>query len=300
MDEFKRLPFATYDIAVYLLGGAVTLVLSLSALHVWVPNSSTLIPLYFDGDTVGVVVKGVFWLGASYLTGHIVAFISTYVVERFVHNTLGYPSQIWLELERAKGAKDADQGAMRPIWKKRLHEVQFNIVFVMTLICQLPMFPLLLIFYWIRPFGFYTPKIPVGLLAAVRDKFASLEIDLSIKDGSRWEKVVEHHVANKCPSAYSRMYNYLIIYGVLRMMCVIILGVAWLWLGTNVYNAVTFGLHFSFIGLLQYVVIFYAYGFSLMAFAKFNRRYFEESILGFLFADGIVTAARGGPRIRTP
>lgn len=75
MKELRQLPFATYDLAVYLPGGAVVLVIFLAVLDHWFPGNQFVPHLKFDKGTIGQIMKGVFWLAASYLSGHVSSFV---------------------------------------------------------------------------------------------------------------------------------------------------------------------------------------------------------------------------------
>lgn len=79
------------------------------------------------------------------------------------------------------------------------------------------------------------------------------------------------------------MYNYLVIYGALRLLAFILLCCAWWVMLTNTWIAVS-AEHavVSWIKVVAYVIISLLYVLSAMAFAKFNRRYFEESIYSIL------------------
>jgi hypothetical protein len=78
------------------------------------------------------------------------------------------------------------------------------------------------------------------------------------------------------------MYNYLVIYGALRSLALLILVYLWyillsdLWL--KAHSTFKFDLKTTIVFNLGSVI----YVLAVMAFAKFNRRYFEETILAFL------------------
>ena len=136
----------------------------------------------------------------------------------------------------------------------------------------------------------------------LKKKFEILDTGIEIRQGSRWDKILEHHVANRCPSAYSRMYNYLIIYGALRLISLIMLMILWIFIFNDLIikiECLKLGYFFQCLSLkisLQYLIICSVYIMALMAFSKFNRRYFEESVLGFLFSDGDVAPVHQSPR----
>ena len=287
-----------YDLAVYLPGGAVLLVVCKFIVESLLghPIVPTLIPK--DGDSINLVIRAILWVSASYLAGHLGAFASTYLIEKFVHNSLGYPSDIWLETEKQNGPIGKYQD-LREIFTDKIHNTRLNLVSIAILILQIPAFLPIIFFYFVKPFGFYAPKIPSNLLPAVQKQFCKLHIDVKIEQGSRWEKLVEHFVANHCPLAYTRMYNYLVIYGALRLISFILLLVCWYLTIDDLLVKFNHGQNFTinYVRTLFYFSMSGIYIVSVMAFAKFNRRYFEETILAFILAPNSLKELVGGPRI---
>lgn len=270
-------------LAVYLPGGAVSLLL----LNKVVTDLFKYpLPLTFgsSSDTaVGQVITAVVWLSASYLVGHIVAFISSYVVEKFVHNKLGYPSDIWLTSERLLHHGQPRRTTYRSIFSRSIAKSPDQWVPRLISFLQLPAAAPLFGLRLTKPFGFYTPKIPFGLLPDVERRYGRLQTSVAIDIGTRWEKVLEHYVSNNCMPAYTRMYNYLVIYGALRMLALIVLGYLWALVARDLY----FKLDGSWVVDMPRTIFFHSlsvvYVLAVMAFAKFNRRYFEECILAFLY-----------------
>jgi hypothetical protein len=118
VGNYRALPFAAYDLAVYLPGGAILLLL-LQYTFATISDAPLAAPISLAGhDTVDDIVMGVVWLSASYLAGHLGAFFSTYAVERFVHNALGYPSNVWLEMEESSVAGISPNVFVKEIFKR--------------------------------------------------------------------------------------------------------------------------------------------------------------------------------------
>ena len=285
MEKHRNLPFAMYDLAVYLPGGAIALLIAKFAFES-IFGSTLHLPFNpEDGDTIGVAVKAVIWLSASYLAGHLAAFISTYVIEKLVHNNLGFPSEIWLELENSDEDLSSHSQFLRGIFTRNLRNFQKNLVNYVIVISQIPAFIPILLFLIRKPFGFYSPKLPVGVLNDVKFRYKEIGIDIPIKNGSRWEKIVEHFVANNCDSAYARMYNYLVIYGALRLLSLLILMVMWSILIIDCIDFFRFkNVVMDYQELSILFTLSWTYILAVMAFAKFNRRYFEETIMALLLA----------------
>lgn len=305
MEGQKSLPFAAYDIAVYLPGGAVILVILATTLEAWFPSYEAFPALIFGDGNVGDVIRAVFFLAISYLTGHVASFVSTYLIEKFIHNNIGFPSEIWIKSEDSYASSGFSQGMMKPIFREKISNRNATWVAKAIIFAQVPAFHFILICKHLLPFGFYTPKIPLGIKKKVITKFDKLNTGIAVSAETRWEKIVEHHVANRCPSAYARMYNYLMIYGALRLIALTMLMLMWLAIIQSLWMIATKFLYDADIvfdiGLaIQMFFLSCVYTVCLMAFAKFNRRYFEESILGFLLSDAEIHEVHSGPAIRRP
>ena len=222
-----------YDLAVYLPGGAVILVLAKAALEAITGQNFDVFTGSLqlrDGDTIGMIIHAILWLSASYLAGHLASFISTYVVEKPVHNYFGYPSAIWLDFEQqARPGSIAEdiRKIVRTTYKRSWTEGRKDIVQIGVLLIQLPALIFFAGIFKRGAFGFYSPKLPLGILGDVQAKYAAIGVSVEIKNGTRWEKIIEHHVANNCPIAYGRMYNYLVIYGALRLLSLILITLCW-------------------------------------------------------------------------
>lgn len=292
MESFRNLPFATYDLAVYLPGGAVLLLIVQAILNALIGFSSPPPFIGTGSDSVDVLLQGVFWLSACYLTGHLGAFISTYSVERLVHDVLGFPSDNWMERETYVANGVQGKKAIKKIINDNMSSYRPSFSSVIVLCFQSALLIPILIFIIFRPVGFYSPKIPDGLSTDMAIKYRKLKCSVPFEKNTRWEKIIEHYVANNCPSAYVRMYNYLVIYGALRLLSLILLISCWGILIFDLKKKIDGNFNFDFNITTVYFATKFACFLSMMAFAKFNRRYFEESVLAFLLAPHIVSDVR--------
>jgi hypothetical protein len=287
---YKSLPFATYDLAVYLPGGAILLVLAQYTLETILGTPAFAPVNHFGSDLVNTVILGVLWLSASYLAGHLGAYLSSICVEKFVHTALSYASNIWIKKEEYTAAGvSGEQFTKNFLTEKTKEAIQKNknrptsiALFIFLLPIWLPLY----FHHRLKPVSFYDPKLPDGLLGDVRSEFSSISRTVKVEEGTRWEKMVEHHVANNCPLAYQRMYNYLVIYGALRLLCFIMILAAWIII---VKSALALFDPQGWIFSARRASLFFALSagayFAMLAFAKFNRRFFEECILALLLAE---------------
>ena len=271
--------------AVYLPGGAVLLVLAQYSLETIVGTPFLPEVTHFGSTVVDNVILAVLWLSASYLAGHLGAYLSAQVVEKFVHNALSYPSTVWLKKEEytAAGVK-ADQ-FLENLFQGNAINYRWNLSSIAALAFLFPFWPFFLLFFLFKPVGFYDPKLPEGLLEDVRHEFKKVSRSVTVSVGTRWEKLLEHFVANNCPSAYLRMYNYLVIYGALRLLCFILALVGWvIILKSAIAVGDPLGWEWSPRRILLYAASCLSGYMAMLAFAKFNRRFFEECVLALLLA----------------
>lgn len=307
MKDYRSLPFAAYDLAVYLPGGAIILVLVASALGIDASNSFINFELSKNA-TVNAVIEGLFWFSASYLTGHLAAFLSTYVVEKPVHNWLGFPSQNYELREREfqkvlgrKSRKNFGESDLKKFrenvteeQKRKLKEYSWSASSIIGLCANAPLALHILAFQFFAPLGFFNNKIPLGYSKLVSNRISEYGLGEEPMRDSRWHKLLEHIVANNFPSAFNRMYNYLIIYGALRLLALILLGATWWavirfpysidWATAEFWreNAISDAVAASIMAWAPLVLVSTTYCFCVMAFTKFNRRYFEESVYAIL------------------
>lgn len=299
MGGYKSLPFATYDLAVYLPGGAVLLVLAQYTLETVI--GSTFLPqvTHFGNDWVDSIVLAVLWLSASYLLGHLGAYLSSIFVEKFVHNALGYPSAVWLKKERFVSEGIGKEQFLRSHFGKVLSQGwekhKKNPLSLSALLFLFPLWGPFIIFYFTKPIGFYDPKLPDGLYEDVKNEFRKVSATVQVAEGTRWEKLVEHFVANNCPAAYQRMYNYLVIYGAMRLLAFILVVAAWVII---IKSAIALldpsGWIFSARRASLLIAVSFCGYFSMLAFAKFNRRFFEECVLALLLTRELFSRPRAG------
>lgn len=284
MDGYKSLPFAMYDLAVYLPGGAVFIYLLKIFADNLIFSGPMMLPHASSNGVIDSIILAVIWISSSYLVGHLASFISTYAVEKFVHNHLGFPSEIWLKREKLSAQIGTDAQKIKQIFRERLENWPSGWVAILIIIIQLPAIVPIFAMIILKPFGFYSPKLPIGLSKQVSERLKIINDSIELENGSRWEKMVEHFVANKCQVAYTRLYNYLVIYGALRLLSLSILFICWTAILISIKNLVIYDVKFDVFKFSIISLLPFLYVLSVMAFAKFNRRFFEEAILAFVIA----------------
>jgi len=285
MEDVKRLPFANYDILVYL--GVGILALPIAREFVIIPLGLTLpvVTAATDSAFVRAAFETLYLLFTGYALGHVIAYVSSYFIERFIHEWLRYPSDVWLSLGNRRGATRFS------VFNSNINTTEISLASLLTGLFHFPLWPLYALVHASDSFGFYTPKLDSAFLQPVRDKVVKLGIPTPVTHRSKWAKSLEHYVANNSALGYTRLYNYLVIFGVLRSLAFILVALSWvklLALFVDV-NRVTNGSISAVIlhkplpaDLVGYVGISGFAALTVMAFGKFNRRFFEECVYAFI------------------
>jgi hypothetical protein len=143
-------------------------------------------------------------------------------------------------------------------------------------------------------FGYYSSRVPQSVMDSASTKIARVGAQgARISTYSPWFKVVEHYVTNNLPMASARMYNYLVISGIFRSICTILLVALWFELYYLIHYVITghehIGIFMSDLNGIQYrmwsyIVLSTVFIFSLFSYLKFQRRYVEEAIFAFVLA----------------
>lgn len=290
VSDAKGLPFATYDLVVYLTTGFITLVAAIFIILPSLGADAAIVTASKQSSFIYSAISFIFFLLASYVLGHFIAFISSYVIERFIHSFLGYPADVYLKLVE-RGVPDD-----RSVFTDSISSKKWNIVSILILIINLPAVPGYWLISKIGAFGFYYPKIPFEICQSLKDRVEKLDLGIKCEIGVRWIKVVEHYVSNHCPTSYARLYNYLVIFGLMRSVSLISLSCLWGYILLALFKispdfqfaGQEWKLQFQpgiIVGILVFCVLTGAHIMNVMAFCKFNRRFFEEAILAFVLAD---------------
>lgn len=288
VSDLKQLPFANYDLAVYFGIGILSLPFAKTyvaqPLGLQFPGSA----LEFRSPFVDSAIEALVALFAGYAIGHVIAFLSSYFVEGFIHKWLRYPSDVWLSI-----CKSPRQRQGRVIYTN-IASVKLTRASVVSAIFHIPLYPWYAVVHATGFFGFYTPKALPELLVHIKRRMSELGFDVAINHGSYWAKILEHYVANNCPQGYARLYNYLVIFGVLRSLSLLAILYTWVALLKLVIQgshdasgkivALSWSSEIGWTPLASYFVLSLFSTFTVMGFAKFNRRFFEEAVYAFVLS----------------
>lgn len=275
LPESRRLPVASYDLVVYFGVG----ILALPFFRVWVAEPLSLRPpegslLFPSFAFVGTAILTLLVLFAGYALGHVIALFSSFFVERFVQLWLGYPSDIWLSA-CARGVE-----ARRQIIRDRVVSARYGGAMLIVSLFHLPLAPFYAVMWVARGFDFYFTKLPCELHPLLLKKLKAERLPVPVQHGSTWPKVLKQYVVNNCPVAYTRMSNHRVVFGLLRSLAFLAVCFLWAQIGfaaVDLWDGGAVTIH-----LVRWLVIGTTATLLIIGFAKFNRRFFEESVYAFL------------------
>ena len=294
-EAVKRPPFATYDIVVYFGAG----LFSIPFLNRYLVQPFNLKWPNFEIEMGSPIAKEAVsilsMLFFIYIVGHIVAYVSSHLIEKSVDRALGKISTaILLSSQTTSSNRNT---VIRALIYNRLTNIRREGAIFSTTVrffAHLPLIPMYILMFWIGTFGYYNTRTTPAVIDAVRAKIGSVgvgHVDVSLK--SKWYKILEYYVINRRPAATDRMYNYLVISGLFRSLSLIFLFSVWMCL--------YYIIHFEFdkdwflkpalsatmphVGVVELVILSFIYMFCLFSYIKFQRRYAEEAIFAFVFGE---------------
>lgn len=283
-------PFASYDLVVYFGAGAFSLSVFWGALPNAIFFPKPLPNLTQFEPIVGSAVQVLFLSFSAYVFGHIIAYLADQFVEKAMISVVDYPIKWASELSNTK-----DHGRVRDLVRARgrmLLSSELSTASVLRIVFHLPMIPI----YWItflqmRMDGFYRSRLPENIHARVDRQIRLKKLNTSTQERD-WFRIIEQYVINNHPVATARLYNYVVIYGLLRSLSFTFLVLYWMFLARWTYCVVIEFLDYnltkaSFISYCHDLVWHVAvYGslclITIFSFGKFYRRYTEEAIFSFV------------------
>jgi len=296
MSELSKLaprpPFANYDIVVYFGGGLVTLPI-VEHFYLKPMNFAIRQPLMASGNTFVDTTLGVLiFLFLSYLIGHGLAYGSGQVIQKFADNIFGKTSGviIWESLtqdsNRNSRTRELIRGHIKEAFKRHNWFANgFRGIF------HLPLIPVYILIYYVGIFGYYGSRVPQSIIDIIRKKLAALDLpEIPVVHRGFWFKPLEHYVMNNNPTATSRMYNYLVIFGLFRSLAFIFMLIIWLQIYYDIHHFLDG--HLKLTPIISdgqrdmpkwqlYIFLYLNYFIALFSFLKFQRRYVEEAMFAF-------------------
>lgn len=282
-------PFSVFDFFGYVIPGAFALI----AVFYFIKME----PLNFtDPMSLGEVIATVKrWLMASesivscsvflilsYIVGHLVAYISSITIERFLIWWYGYPSEFLLTEEGRWWHVCHDARSM--LNNKKHHYIRdFLRTYSLRIVVSLLLFPILiptLLMKILGGDGFLVKTLDAYLKDIILCKRKALARHLHLPDSAHYDKVdyhrvIYHYVYEKAGSHRQKMDNYVALYDFLRSLTLIFVGI-FMYVMTSVgCGDCQVGPYYwwSLLGLMVVTYLFY------MGFFKFYRRFTLEAFM---------------------
>lgn len=293
LKDLVRPPFANYDVVVYFGGGLFFL--PFIDRYIIQPTGTNFprFRLELGSDISSETISILCLLFCIYIIGHFLAFFSSHVVEKVIDRYLGKISTAILF--SAISSEQKRVWAFRSvIWDKIKNirpEKQLYITIIRTFF-HIPVLPYYLFMFLSGIFGYYSTRITSESVSLLRIKYSELVIpNGSLTIRSKWFKPLEYYVINNIPNSFPRMYNYLVIAGLFRTLCIIFLFSTWM----TIYYLFHFLIFDRWLlksmmghsgyreGIVELLLVSMLYIFCFYSYIKFQRRYAEEAIMALTF-----------------
>jgi hypothetical protein len=270
----KQNPFSIYDSLGYFVPGAVfiysALFFTFCSLHRASPSSfSTLSTAATWIEYLGKPALLIPFVIASYISGHLLSYLSSRSIEWYSQWTLDFPSQNLFHRIRPNlftHEKGALTLCLRAAW------------------CIVSIGPLVLLEMPLSFLGFRRliakplDDLTVGALTPRITQFINDLVplkklpDKKLGEDRNHFRFLYHHVIEHAPAHGPKLQNYVALYGLTRTMSFVATQLAWVGFYTahTLAGAISLLVAFSFVALL-----FYA------AFIKFYRRFSLETYMAF-------------------
>jgi hypothetical protein len=305
VKDLIRPPFANYDIVVYFGGG----LFMIPFLNRYLFQPANLVwpqfQISLQSEIVSEIVSGLCLLFTIYIIGHILAYLSSQFIEKLADRLLG-------KISTAILISSWSRPRLRNEWIRalifdRTSKIRRDRAVISTIVRVLPHLPALpayFVIYVAGIFGYYDTRVPYSVIRAARRKLPTIGLgELALNIRTQWYKPLEYYVINRMPVATSRMYNYLVISGLFRTICIILLFSLWaqgyyiihFWCDGDWFIRPIMGSGGQYSALIEYSLTLICYVFCLFSYLKFQRRYAEEAIFAFVFEESHPPPAAAAP-----
>jgi hypothetical protein len=296
LKDLVRPPFANYDVVVYFGAGLFSIPFANRYL---LEPAGWHLPTFVapvDGDVSSQIIRFLAIAFTVYIVGHFLAFFSSHLVEKTIDRFLGKVSSSILISAEASSARRNE--AIRALIFHRIRKIRADgalLTSIVRAIFHLPLAVPYAVMFSLGIFGYYDTRIPLSLIERLKIKYREKSLaEGTVSINTKWYKVVEYYVINRCPDATARMYNYLVISGLFRSLSFIFLSCTWalVYFGIHYYVDGDWLLKYPFLGgtwvngFVEFTILSCLSVFCSVSYIKFQRRYAEEAILAFLFNRG--------------
>lgn len=273
----KQNPFSVYDFLGYLIPGSVALYL-LSFLHE-MDNSDCSIDVFSTLEVLGTVnyQEAFFYVVLSYVSGHLLSFVSSITIESYAILKYDYPSKYLLGHEKRK------------FWRGCETTLQYS-KRILLIILLFPVASLDLILGDMLGFKKLYSKgldpllkhIVTAKINKVLEKIKLKEIVKNNKgefnkgqsNAYDYHRIVSHYAYEYSANHQAKMSNYVALYGFLRTLSLIFCILVW-HLAIIIFPSCSFNTNCILIMLSAALTSYILF----MAFMKFYRRYTLEGFM---------------------
>ena len=220
-------PFSIYDFLGYLFPGLIFLTILFWIFH----QGKISLVGYFDFyKYIDLLKKGkdydwlestVFIIVASYVTGHVIAYLSSSTVEYFTNRLFSYPSHYLLHNENF---------TFRGMFSKYFKPFCFG-SFVWRILVLLILFPVSVLMLFLGKFlsitSFVARPLDEYVRNSITNKLNNLSTTLSldrpdVNSDADYHRIVMHYVYLNIPNCQRKVDNYVAMYGFLRAIALIV------------------------------------------------------------------------------
>jgi hypothetical protein len=296
----SKAPFANYDLIVYFGGGLFAILIFWKyialPLHIFdFSNIAASTSLSLVQDVTYLLILGV----CAYVLGHLVSYQSSYFIEGFIERTLGKFSKL-IEITTVDASKRSKK-LKNEIWTNTKDRLFFRsripfvnrtvpIPWFLPTFFHLPVMPWYAFVLLSNLFDFADTRLPSRMVTRVKSEVIRCFPEVGTQD-RQWFRWVEYYTAYNRPVAAASMYNYLVIFGLMRSLSYLFLLAIWLqiahlaWAYYSGQSLISHGPNGAIGWALYFLVLYVAYITTVTSYCKFFRRYIEEAIMGFLLED---------------
>lgn len=218
----------------------------------------------------------------SYIVGHLVAYVSSITIERFVIWWYGYPSEFLMQEKGGTWHFKNDWCSLNQN-KPHHYKRQIAITYILRTLISLALLPIFiptLLIKFLGLDGFFIKSLDPFLRDVIQKKRKTLFEQLALSTPMHYGKVdyhrvIYHYVYERSVNHRQKMDNYVALYDFLRSMTLIFVCIFMYILGYGIFSNCVMGSYFvwSIIGLLVVAYLFY------MSFFKFYRRFTLEAFM---------------------
>lgn len=281
--EPKSPQFTPYDFLGYLVPGlALAAIVDLSiAFHV--------ANLGLSYTSITLRYSSIPWTGAipliliSYYLGHLVSFVSAMTIERHSKWRYGHPMRFLRAKSDDPSPRYFDTGGGSPVFSKILRGLTASAIAPISLF-ECPLFWCKIIGNYVRPLG---PDLQDAVDSAMNrlSKDAGIKLNASQEYPAEFERIAIHYALETAPAHVYTLRNYVVIYGFLRSMTLMMVLAVWLFSFHATYSSCHAGhgfLHSGCVFLLTFCVGGLICSISYGSFLKFWSRYNKEALMAVI------------------